>query len=119
MKSDSISAIASLNIGSPRSKLASQAQPTPSQSEPVAWITDIKRDGDWEFHGITEHKPSMEAMRNDGAIITNLYTKPQPTSQDAERLKYLHAYYSMNGQISNTSYEQWIANIDAIKNDKP
>lgn len=42
----------------------------------------------------------------------------QPTSQDAERLKYLHTYYCATGRLVDTSYDDWIANIDAMKESK-
>ena len=98
--------------------LASQAQPTPSQSEPVAQAY-INCDGECEqidWLGTINPKVDDE--------FTPLYAKPQPTSQeaDAERWSYFietcssEAGFELTG-INDASNEQINAAIDAAMKD--
>lgn len=76
-----------LDIESLRQQLADaqlqrerQEQPTPSQSEPVGWMYKSSKATD-----IVEHKFCEETCKllPKDCVISPLYTKPQPTSQES------------------------------------
>lgn len=72
----------------------------------------------WKPSNSDVSKIKMEVSTNGKYVRYSDYLlaiQPQSTSQDAERLKYLHTYYCAIGQLVDTSYDDWIANIDAMK----
>lgn len=105
--------------------LDTKPQPTPSQSgekELLAEYDAVLRAlcsyvsaGGYNDEADQLINPQVANEKIRWGIDHLLQSKPKHTSQDAERLRYLHSYHSATGQIVDTPYEQWIANIDAMK----
>ena len=82
--------------------LASQAQPTPSKSEPVAWRWKYEVNNyDWMYGTLD---PSFGKYPST-SVIEPLYTNPQPTpSQSFDELVEFHAWFNIEfGESYNPS----------------
>ena len=94
-----------------------------------------KFQGDWSDAELI-HDAAMDA-RDEIIILRAKLAQPTPSQSDDEPMRYLvqrfsegmhekdeyfatkeSAYYSMKGQIVDTPYDDWIANIDAMKDGK-